>query len=127
MKNSKKNFGIAGQSTTDVKKSQKHDANLQKNSSLYFQIGLILCLLATYALFEMQFQEQKLTIAKAESIDTTIKVDYVKPFVVEVTQPEKVEPKKERSQDVIDKIKEVEDDRVIAETALVTPEDKLLV
>jgi len=39
-----------------VKKSQKHDANLQKNSTLYFQVGLIICLLATNALFEMYFE-----------------------------------------------------------------------
>ena len=42
MKNLKKDLNNAGQSTTEGKKSQKHDANLQKNSTLYFQIGLIL-------------------------------------------------------------------------------------
>lgn len=36
--------------------SKKKDVNLQSNSSLYFQIGLILCLLASYGLFEMNFQ-----------------------------------------------------------------------
>lgn len=36
--------------------SKKHDVNLKSNSSLYFQIGLILCLLATYGLFEMKFK-----------------------------------------------------------------------
>ncbi len=36
--------------------SKKHDVNLKSNSSLYFQIGLILCLLATYGLFEMRFE-----------------------------------------------------------------------
>ena len=54
MKDFKKSHDIAGQSNVKVQKSQKHDANLQKNSSLYFQIGLILCLLGTYAMFEMQ-------------------------------------------------------------------------
>ncbi|MEP1488138.1 MAG: energy transducer TonB [Algibacter sp.] len=39
-----------------MKKSQKHDANLQKNSTLYFQIGLIVCLLAAYGLLEMRFE-----------------------------------------------------------------------
>ncbi|MCL6295379.1 energy transducer TonB [Jejuia spongiicola] len=39
-----------------MKKSQKHDANLQKNSTLYFQIGLIVCLLGAYGLFEMKFE-----------------------------------------------------------------------
>ncbi|HLT33254.1 MAG TPA: energy transducer TonB [Aquaticitalea sp.] len=36
--------------------SQKKDVDIQKNSTLYFQIGLILCLLATYGLFEMKFK-----------------------------------------------------------------------
>ena len=39
-----------------VKKPRKHDANLQKNSTLYFQVGLIICLLATNGLFEMYFK-----------------------------------------------------------------------
>lgn len=58
MKDLKKSLNIAGQSNNDVQKSQKHDANLQKNSTLYFQIGLILCLLGTYGLFEMRFKEK---------------------------------------------------------------------
>ena len=47
---------IAGQSNQSLRKPQKHDANLRKNSGLYFQIGLVLCLLATYGLFEMKFE-----------------------------------------------------------------------
>ncbi len=58
MTNFKKSHDIADQSNDEVRKSQKHDANLQKNSSLYFQIGLILCLLGTYALFEMRFESK---------------------------------------------------------------------
>ena len=58
MKNSKETHNIAGQSNKNVRKSQKHEANLQKNSSLYFQIGLILCLLASYGLFEMKFENK---------------------------------------------------------------------
>ncbi|WP_142784960.1 energy transducer TonB [Changchengzhania lutea] len=47
-----------------VKKSKKHDANLQKNTTIYFQLGLIVCLLMAYGLFEMTFE-------------TTIPKDYV--------------------------------------------------
>ena len=64
MKDFKKSHDIAGQSNTKVQKSHKHDANLQKNSSLYFQIGLILCLLGTYAMFEMQFETKKTTVGE---------------------------------------------------------------
>ncbi|MFK7781258.1 MAG: hypothetical protein AB8B90_02805, partial [Psychroserpens sp.] len=62
MKNLKNPHSIAGQSNAKVQKSQKHDANLQKNSMLYFQIGLILCLLGTYALFEMKFEKREFVI-----------------------------------------------------------------
>ena len=92
MKNSKKVFNDAGQSITEVKKPQKHDANLQKNSTLYFQIGLILCLLGTYSLFEMQFQEKKLFIDSVESNELAA-IDVVDKFRIEpdviLTKPKK--------------------------------------
>ena len=75
MKPFKKGFGIAGQSTPEVKKPQKHDANLQKNSSLYFQIGLILCLLGAFFLFEMRFETKTIEIAFTdEPEDTAIEI-----------------------------------------------------
>ena len=52
----KKTHELIRQNEQIVKKSQKHDANLQKNSTLYFQVGLIVCLLAAYGLLEMNFQ-----------------------------------------------------------------------
>jgi len=57
MKDFKKSHDIAGQSNK-VQKTHKHDVNLQKNSSLYFQIGLILCLLGAYGIFEMKFEDK---------------------------------------------------------------------
>ncbi len=124
MKNSKKNFGNAGQSITEVKTSQKHDANLQKNSGLYFQIGLILCLLATYSLFEMQFQEKKITLAQVDPIDDDIFIDRAPIYQVEVIEPEKVVEPKRKEQKVIDKIKPIEDDKDILEARLVTPNEE---
>ncbi len=52
----KKAHELVLQNEKIVKKPHKHDANLQKNSTLYFQVGLIVCLLATYGLFEMKFE-----------------------------------------------------------------------
>ncbi len=49
--------------------SKKHDVNLQSNSSLYFQIGLILCLLATYGLFEMQFEKSIIDFDTEKLVD----------------------------------------------------------
>ena len=123
MKNSKNDFGLAGQSTTEVKKSQKHDANLQKNSSLYFQIGLILCLLGTYALFEMQFQEKKLNLDIPEQNELAL-IDVVSAVVPEVIQPQKPEPKIERSTTLIEKYKEVENDKNEVEHKIISPEER---
>ncbi|WP_456437793.1 energy transducer TonB [Psychroserpens sp.] len=69
MKDLKKSHSIAGQSNAKMQKSQKHDANLQKNSTLYFQIGLILCLLGTYSLFEMRFEKKELRISEIAQIE----------------------------------------------------------
>jgi len=52
---SKKTHEPVRQNEKNVKKSHKHDVNLQINSMLYFQIGLILCLLATYFFMDMKF------------------------------------------------------------------------
>ena len=123
MKNSKKVFDSAGQSPSEVKKSTKHDANLQKNSSLYFQIGLILCLLGTYGLFEMQFQGQKIVIDIIEVSDLAT-IDIAPPYAEEVLQLEIPEPEIDRSTELIDVYKEIEDDEKILEVKLITPEER---
>ncbi len=56
MKNQKTSHELDRLKEQSVKKSQKHDANLQKNSTLYFQVGLILCLLGAFGLLEMKFE-----------------------------------------------------------------------
>src|SRR5690606_18006298 len=56
MSTPKKTHDIIRQNEHVVKKSQKHDTNLQKNSIFYFQVGLVVSLLAAYGLFEMKFQ-----------------------------------------------------------------------
>ena len=82
MKDLKKSHSIAGQSNAKMQKSQKHDANLQKNSTLYFQIGLILCLLGTYGLFEMKFEKKGIVIPVIPEIYEIAEV-HVKNYVVE--------------------------------------------
>lgn len=121
MKNSKKDFGIAGQSTTEAKKSQKHDANLQKNSTLYFQIGLILCLLGTYALFEMQFQKTIIKLSDDTTQAEPISIDYTEPYRVEVIKPKELEPLP--SIDLIDVYKEGEDRDPIKEIFIKTSDE----
>ena len=94
MKNLKNTTNVAGQSNKNIVKSQKHDVNLQKNSTLYFQVGLILCLLATYGLFEMKFETQLAKLAQVAPIDENSEyfADKFKVFEA-VPQKKEVKPK----------------------------------
>jgi len=109
MKDFKKSHNIAGQSNINVQKSQKHDANLQKNSSLYFQIGLILCLLGTYAMFEMQFETKNLKLAILEPLKLDDRSVDVPPFIVEPNAPKQQPVKNVRQQVISSTIKIVDD------------------
>jgi periplasmic protein TonB len=107
MRIQKKPHELIRQNEQIVKKSQKHDANLRKNSSLYFQVGLIVCLLAAYGLLEMKFET---TIPKVVDVllppDENYMVD-IPNFTPEVVVDEPVKQKKnKKSNDFI----EVEDD-----------------
>lgn len=56
MSNPKKTHEPIRQNGVIVKKPQKHDANLQKSTTIYFQVGLIVCLLTVYGLLEMKVE-----------------------------------------------------------------------
>ncbi|MFC4722510.1 energy transducer TonB [Geojedonia litorea] len=93
MKNFKEARHIAGQSNTNVRKTQKHEVNLQKNSTLYFQVGLIICLLVVYGLFEMRFETKFATVDQVLKYDDLEEID-IKNFKV-FQEEQKVEPRKE--------------------------------
>jgi len=89
----KKTHELIRQNEQIVKKSQKHDANLQKNSTLYFQIGLIVCLLGAYGLFEMKFETYippEIVMDITDNPYTEISVDKFKVYVEPKTE---VKPK----------------------------------
>ncbi|WP_298899452.1 energy transducer TonB [uncultured Psychroserpens sp.] len=116
MKDFDKSHNIAGQSNTTVQKSHKHDANLQKNSSLYFQIGLILCLLGTYAMLEMQFEEKtsKSDIVYVEPDDT---IYYTPNIVIEPDAPKQEPVKKQKKKIVVsNNLKAVDNSDPVIET-----------
>ncbi len=122
MKKQTQNNGFAGQSDAEVRKSQKHEVNVQKNSLLYFQIGLILCLLGTFALLEMRFEN---TIIKPDfaELDAEI-IDYqmneVKVFVEQKVE----EPKTQPTQKLTDTFIEKPDDYVeTLEKNILTPDE----
>ena len=83
--------------TTSKETRGKHDVNLRKNSTLYFQIGLILCLLGTYTALEYNFEASNYIIEKPLALYdlepffvtpvTVIKKDIAK------SEPNKVKPK----------------------------------
>ena len=71
MSNQKKTHDLIRQNEQNVKKAQKHDANLQKNSTLYFQIGLIVCLLTTFGLLETKFETANPDVVPPLEIEQT--------------------------------------------------------
>lgn len=119
MKHSKKNIGNAGQSSTKTKHS-KHDANLQKNTTLYFQIGLILCLLATYGLLEMQFEDKQFAYkAPTYESSTPIVINETPTFTLE--QPKQQQQQVKRSKVLATEYKEVDDIKNVIEDVVKLP------
>ncbi|WP_353776831.1 energy transducer TonB [Winogradskyella sp. 3972H.M.0a.05] len=121
MKKIKNSHSNAGQSTTEVRKPHKHDANVQKNTTLYFQVGLILCLLAVHTLFEMQFQTKipkYVETAQVAEGNFETPPEKFKRYVEPVKEPKPV--KKQKKKLVTDKIKRVDDDHKIIETTIIT-------
>ena len=93
MKQSNERHTIAGQSN-GAQKPHKHDANLQKNSTLYFQIGLIVCLLTVFGLFEMRFESKPIEVSQLPPIDDPDEIE-IKNFKVFQEEIKKDEPVKE--------------------------------
>ncbi len=89
MSNQKKTHELIRQNEQTVKKSQKHDANLQKNTTLYFQIGLIVALLAAFGLLEMTFKTTIPTYGGSPSLDEPYSIDIpiVKPELPTIEKP----------------------------------------
>ncbi len=106
MKILKKNHELIRQNEQSVKKSQKHDANLQKNSTMYFQVGLIVVLLVVHGLFEMKFETTIPNYSNPLPLDEPLYVDIP---VIKPETPSKEKPivqKRSKSND----FKEVPDE-----------------
>jgi protein TonB len=123
MKTSSKDLGFVDQCKTELNRSHKHDANLQKNTALYFQIGLILSLLATYALFEMQFEKRIITITDLDyTEDTTIEVATV--YRTKPQEPVKPKPREKVAKTLTDTYEPVDNGLATIETKLLAPDAK---
>ncbi|WP_397364742.1 energy transducer TonB [Olleya sp. R77988] len=79
-----------------MQKSQKHEANLQKNSSLYFQIGLIMCLLAAYGALEMRFEGSNYQIPETAMSENEKEYIMAPNFTVEPDAVETSEPLRDK-------------------------------
>lgn len=87
MKSKQENLEIISKKNVNSKHSLAEFDKLKTNSVLFFQIGLIMVLLATYTLLEMEFKVTSIDLAGKEMLleeSTTILID---DFII--AQPEK--------------------------------------
>ncbi|OEK09197.1 hypothetical protein A8C32_10730 [Flavivirga aquatica] len=125
MSNLKKAHELIRQNEQIVKKSQKHDANLQKNSTLYFQIGLIVCLMTVYGLFEMKFETaitQKLAYVNPVEDPTEVIISNIKVYVEPVKE---VKPKPKKTVTITEDPVIVENEDPEKEDVLDTPDTEV--
>ncbi len=116
MKNSKHSHDIVRQNDEIVKKSHRHDANLQKNSTLYFQVGLIVCLLAALGLLEMRFESTIPEYAEVEPEKDRRFEMPMEQFKVYVEPKVEVKPKTAaKSKLLINEVEIVDDDTTLPE------------
>lgn len=71
MKSSKKGFNAHGNEHKTHKPS-KHDANLRKNGTLHFQIGLLISCTLIFLAFQINFKTTEYDVAKNNKIDDEI-------------------------------------------------------
>lgn len=126
MKQSNESRRIVRQNDKCVQKSQKHEVNLQKNSTLYFQVGLILCLLVSYSALEMTFAS---TGAKYAYVDDDIPedVEFTSEKYKIYEEPKAEEPEieiKKKETKVIDDIKVVDNDDELKQALNLTTESQ---
>lgn len=115
MRNSKISHDSIRQNGENVKKPQKHDVNLQKNSTLYFQIGLIVCLLFTYGLFEMKFETTiPMIVINDQNLEDNFEMP-VEEFKVFEEQKKEVKPEVKRQVVLNNNLKEVDNDFKLSE------------
>lgn len=125
MKNSKQSHDGVLQNASSVKQSHKHDANLQKNSTLYFQVGLIVCLLAALGLLEMQF-EQKTSryVQRAQEPDDTFVMEAPNFKVhVEPEQQKRVQRQERKTVMFINQIEQVDNETILPEDITIETPD----
>jgi len=103
-------------------REKKHQANLQKNSGLYFQIGLIATLFIVFGLFQLQFDKKEIVLNTIE-IDGPIELTTLFPdYIIEENIPKEVEdqPVVTKSES-LENLKVVDNDEPVLEDIVKTP------
>ncbi len=104
-----------------TKRPQKHDANLQKNSTLYFQVGLIVCLLAAYGVLEMKFLNEPVKIPEL-AINLDERDIYVMPDIEIYQEPQEQKVDERPQTKLIDEVT-IENDPPVELVDIILPED----
>lgn len=122
MKNLKQSQQTVRQNGELAKSSKKHDANLQKNSMLYFQVGLIICLLTAYGILEMRFKSQPVKIPEM-AVNLNNDILYSMPDIKVYKEPEvkPVEPKSEEPKQITDEVL-IDDNPLLENPDVETPD-----
>ncbi len=113
MKNSQESKDVRQNAT--YTKSRKHEANLRRNPTLHFQIGLILALLVSILFIEMRMPTKALSVpSDIEDIEDVMWADDVqieKVKVEKVIQKQKVQPQVQQPEE----FEVIEDDEPLIE------------
>lgn len=100
-------------------REKKHQANLQKNNGLYFQIGLIATLFIVFGVFQLKFDKQEIAFNYPEA-DAPIELNTLPPdYIIEEDMPKKVkeevvrvQPKSFQNPKIVDDNDKVLDDLI---------------
>ncbi|MEO8933823.1 MAG: energy transducer TonB [Xanthomarina sp.] len=117
MKHLENNQEVFSKDKQKSSKSQKHDANLQKHSALYFQVGLIVCLLISYGLLEASFKTTEVSARNFHEIPEDDFYVYNVPVKV-YEETLEVAPKKKKQQMFNNPVIKKDDELIIETTEL---------
>lgn len=103
-------------------REKKHQANLQKNNGLYFQIGLIATLFVVFGVFQLKFDKKEIAFNKLV-IDTPVELTTIPPdYIIEENIPRKVKKQQVITEpNSFENPKIVEDDDPVLEDVIKTP------
>lgn len=103
----------------DLKTYQKHELNIQKNSTIYFQIGLIISLLVTYFFMDMKFLAQDLAFNNLNDNNETEIVFTMNDYKIYKEPVKKIERPKVKKIVLTNVFKTVKNNHVIKEPTTV--------